>query len=141
VDQVGRSRAAPEQLRGEPPGPKSDLYAWGLIFLECLTGTSVVTGDSLPAIMQQHLLSDPHPLPAALQKHRLGALLLRVIEKNPARRPSDAAALSSMMETLSLDDLADAKGYLRDPWQQRARSPDQLLEQQIMRGPATMGSM
>src|SRR5439155_26818863 len=31
------SYAAPEQLRGEPVSTRSDLYAWGLILLECLT--------------------------------------------------------------------------------------------------------
>src|SRR5262249_33435761 len=30
------SYAAPEQLRGEPPTPRSDLYSWGLTLLECL---------------------------------------------------------------------------------------------------------
>jgi serine/threonine protein kinase len=30
--------AAPEQLFGEAATPRSDLYAWGLVFLECLTG-------------------------------------------------------------------------------------------------------
>ena len=34
--------AAPEQLRGEPPSTRSDLYSWGLIFLECLTGELAV---------------------------------------------------------------------------------------------------
>src|SRR5262249_46128513 len=32
------SYAAPEQLRGEPPSARSDLYSWGLILLECLSG-------------------------------------------------------------------------------------------------------
>jgi serine/threonine protein kinase len=36
--------AAPEQLRGEPPSTRSDLYSWGLIFLECLTGELAVSG-------------------------------------------------------------------------------------------------
>ncbi|HAP60749.1 MAG TPA: hypothetical protein DCR93_15035, partial [Cytophagales bacterium] len=34
--------SAPEQLRGESPTPKSDLYAWGLILLECLIGVPVM---------------------------------------------------------------------------------------------------
>ena len=38
--------AAPEQLRGEPPSTRSDLYSWGLIFLECLTGELAVAGGS-----------------------------------------------------------------------------------------------
>ena len=33
--------SAPEQLRGEPSLPQTDVYSWGLVFLECLTGTSV----------------------------------------------------------------------------------------------------
>src|SRR5436190_15417830 len=33
-----RAYAAPDALRGEPVADRSDLYAWGLILLECLTG-------------------------------------------------------------------------------------------------------
>ena len=32
--------AAPEYLRGAPPTPSSDLYAWGLVFLEVLSGAA-----------------------------------------------------------------------------------------------------
>jgi TOMM system kinase/cyclase fusion protein len=117
--------ASPEQLRGEPAGAKSDLYAWGLIFLECLTGASVVRGRSLPEILEQQLRPDPHVLPASLRNHRLGALLLRVLEKNPARRSGDADALLATLETISTNDLEDGQGYLRDTSQHmvRARIP------------------
>src|SRR5262249_308176 len=41
------SYAAPEVLRGEPLTPQSDLYAWGLVFLECLLGRPVIEGQSI----------------------------------------------------------------------------------------------
>ncbi|HLO95905.1 MAG TPA: serine/threonine-protein kinase, partial [Burkholderiaceae bacterium] len=37
---------APEQLRGQPPAPQADLYAWALLFLECLQGRPVLDGMS-----------------------------------------------------------------------------------------------
>lgn len=44
--------AAPEQLRGDISTAKTDLYAWGLILLECLTGKSVMAGTSLGEIFR-----------------------------------------------------------------------------------------
>lgn len=106
--------AAPEQLRGEPSGPKSDLYAWALMFLECLTGRTVVSGGSLAEVVSQHFKPTPHALPALLAQHRLGALLARVLEKNPERRLGDAQAVQSLLARISLDGLEDPNGYLRE---------------------------
>ncbi len=80
------SYSAPEQLRGEPTTVKSDLYAWGLIFIECLTGQPVVQGDTVALIFQQQLSMTPIALPSAIVRHPLGALLKRVLEKDPRQR-------------------------------------------------------
>ena len=106
--------AAPEQLRGERADAKSDLYAWGLMLLECLTGVAAVRGKWLADIIEQQLQPVPHALPEGLAKHRLGGLLSRVLEKDPTRRPRDAAQLLTMLERISIEDLEDAAGYLRD---------------------------
>ena len=106
--------AAPEQLRGEPTGPKSDLYAWALTFVECLTGSPLVSGKSLLEIVAQQSRPDQHVLPAPLSQHRLGALLLRVLEKDPARRLGDAHLVQSLLERISLEGLEDTHGYLRE---------------------------
>ncbi|EAY30259.1 TOMM system kinase/cyclase fusion protein [Microscilla marina] len=87
------SYSAPEQLRGEPPTVKSDLYAWGLILIECLTGKTVMEGDSIAEIFQQQLQASNVPLPAAILDHSLASLLRRVLEKNPQSRAGDAAKL------------------------------------------------
>ncbi|MEM0999086.1 MAG: TOMM system kinase/cyclase fusion protein [Bacteroidota bacterium] len=85
--------SAPEQLRGEAPSVKSDLYAWGLILLECLTGEPVVRGDSIAEVFQQQLSPANVPLPPAIAGHALADLLRRTLEKNPRLRIAEATAL------------------------------------------------
>ncbi len=82
--------AAPEQLRGEPVTARSDLYSWGLIFLECLTGKRAVDGPTLQAVIFKQLGPEPITIPAWLEHHRLGRLLRRVTNKNPDLRDINA---------------------------------------------------
>ncbi|SJZ96203.1 TOMM system kinase/cyclase fusion protein [Chitinophaga eiseniae] len=84
---------APEQLRGEPPSVRSDLYAWGLVLTECITGTPVISGGTLTAVYEQQLSADPVPLPGFLTEHPLGNLLQRVLEKKAVDRAADAHLL------------------------------------------------
>lgn len=97
------SYSAPEQLRGEPPTTKSDLYAWGLILVECLTGKTVMSGDSLAEIFKQQLDSDNIALPAAIIGHDLTPLLRRVLDKNPRTRTADAAKLYEEYKTINFN--------------------------------------
>jgi hypothetical protein len=50
--------APPEQISGHPPSPRSDLYSWALVFVECMTGKPVVKGNTVPATLWQHLSPD-----------------------------------------------------------------------------------
>jgi TOMM system kinase/cyclase fusion protein len=88
--------ASPEQLRGESVTPRSDLYSWGLIFLECLTGRRSVEGATLQQIIFNQLGPEPIAVPAWLENHRLGRLLRKVTQKNPELR--DVSALSILRE-------------------------------------------
>jgi len=96
------SYSAPEQLRGEPPSVKSDLYAWGLVLLECLTGQPAVQGATLAEIFYQQLSSDEIALPPALLGHPLGGLLRRVLRKNPMERAEGAATVHAEFGRLNL---------------------------------------
>ncbi len=90
--------SAPEQIRGESPTMRTDLYSWGLVVLECLTGESALGARTPHEAIHRHLSLDPIPIPPALASHELGRLLRRVTEKDvDARRISAAEALEAML--------------------------------------------
>ncbi|MEL6558489.1 MAG: TOMM system kinase/cyclase fusion protein [Bacteroidota bacterium] len=95
--------SAPEQLRGEPPTIKSDLYAWGLIVIECLTGKPVMDGNSVAEIFQQQLMPTNVPLPSSIIGHELALLLRRVLEKNPRNRVSTAAEIFTDFQAINFN--------------------------------------
>ncbi|WP_437649003.1 TOMM system kinase/cyclase fusion protein [Sorangium sp. So ce362] len=98
--------AAPEQLRGLDPTPCVDLFSWGLVFLECLTGKPVFHGSSAADILYAQLSPEPVPIPRALDGHWLGGLLRHVTDKNAATRDAHAAALVPALEVVDLGDLS-----------------------------------
>jgi TOMM system kinase/cyclase fusion protein len=85
--------AAPEQLRGETPTTKSDLYAWGLLLIECLTGQPAIRGKSVADIYYQQLSSTSIAVPSFISDHPLHELLLRVLDKKVETRIADAHTL------------------------------------------------
>ena len=77
---------APEQLRGETPSVKCDLYAWGLILIECLTGKTAIQGESITQIIQQQLSDQAVTIPSNILSHPIGSILEKVLKKNPSLR-------------------------------------------------------
>ena len=96
------SYSAPEHLRGEAPTVKIDLYAWGLLFIECLTGRPAIEGATLADIFHQQLSSGEVPLPHALLGHPLGDLLRRALKKDPRQRAHSASALYQDFKRINL---------------------------------------
>lgn len=106
ADLIGTpSYAAPELLLGQKAGPSTDLYSWGLVFLECLTGRPAIHGSSIPEIIQQQLRSDDITLPPEIASHPVGALIRRVLAKKPCKRVADASRILEELGRLHLDDL------------------------------------
>jgi TOMM system kinase/cyclase fusion protein len=96
---------APEQWRGAEPSPRADLFSWGLVFLECLTGSRVYSGTE-PEIFYRLLGPDPVPIPAALEHHPLGRLLARALRKDEGARDVTARGLFEALEGCSLRGLS-----------------------------------
>ncbi|WP_082422380.1 TOMM system kinase/cyclase fusion protein [Aquimarina longa] len=84
---------APEQLRGEPTTIKSDLYAWGLIVLECLTGQPVIQGNTIAEIFQQQLNTVDIVIPLSIAEHPLANVLKTVLRKDPLQRAHQATSV------------------------------------------------
>ena len=80
---------APEQIRGEPVDPRTDLYSLGCVLFELVTGRAPFAGGSS---IHHHLNSEPDD-PRALRRdvpRELAELILRCLEKEPVRRPQTA---------------------------------------------------
>ncbi len=93
--------AAPETLRGEPAGPKSDLYALGVVLFEVTTGKHPFAQATTPdAMLDAHL----HQQPSRPSHYRprvspfLEQVLLDLLQKSPDDRPRDAQDLARILE-------------------------------------------
>jgi eukaryotic-like serine/threonine-protein kinase len=87
---------APEQARGLPATPASDIYALGVVLYECLSGSRPFTADAPVAVAMQHLREDVPPLPDTVPAG-LAALCLRCLAKEPEERVGSAADLAQRL--------------------------------------------
>ena len=80
--------AAPEQIQGKPVGPQADVYAFGCLLFECLTGQKPFDRETDVAVMHAHLL-DPAPAPTELRPELPAAIddvVARALAKNEVDR-------------------------------------------------------
>lgn len=75
---------SPEQARGLPLGPESDVYSLGLVLLECFTGELAFPGSALESSAAR-LACDPQ-IPAELPEF-WRELLRAMTDRDPANRP------------------------------------------------------
>jgi hypothetical protein len=86
---------APEQVRGEPAGTASDIYAFSGVLYECLTGSVPYARPSDAAVLYAHLNDEPPSVHAVRDDLPLGidAVLARGMAKEPDERPASAGEL------------------------------------------------
>nr|MBA3530963.1 serine/threonine protein kinase [Ardenticatenales bacterium] len=88
---------SPEQARGEPLAPASDLYAMGVVLYEVLAGKPPFSGSNPMEVVLQHLEKAPPPLPVTVPA-AVTAVVARALAKEPSARFGSAAALAQALE-------------------------------------------
>ncbi len=93
---------SPEQAEGRKLDARSDIFSFGAVLYEMLTGRKPFAGDSRISILTKILRDDPTPLlelsnsiPPELEK-----TILRCLRKDPARRYQTMADLKVALEDL-----------------------------------------
>src|ERR1700723_2769508 len=98
------SYMSPEQTRGHNLDRRSDIFSLGSVLYEAITGQSPFTGPSVLSIMHDIATGTPAP-PSTLQPglpRTLDDLILRCLEKDPARRPARASEIVAALKSLSV---------------------------------------
>jgi eukaryotic-like serine/threonine-protein kinase len=97
------SYMAPEQVRGEAADPRTDIFAFGAVLYEMLSGVRAFRRDTPAETMTAVLKDDPPELsdPVRLVSPALERIVRRCLEKNPEQRFQSARDLSFALSALS----------------------------------------
>ncbi|HEX3725214.1 MAG TPA: serine/threonine-protein kinase [Pirellulales bacterium] len=97
-----RSYMSPEQIRGQLVDERSDIYSFGCMVYELLTGKPPYTGTSTNDLLTKHLRSPIPPLQAGNRNvsDDFAHLARRVLAKDPDARPASVSDFVREMSTM-----------------------------------------
>jgi Tol biopolymer transport system component/predicted Ser/Thr protein kinase len=105
---------SPEQLQGKPVDARSDLFSFGCVLYEMLTGKRAFEGQSAASVIAAILEREPAPLMTALPLERV---LKRCRAKDPDQRFQTACDLKAALGwTLEQPPVAAEKRTIKLPW-------------------------
>ena len=101
---------APEQIAGQPPDERSEVFSVGVVAYELLAGRAPYAAKTLDELFQQ-IVSAPLPAWPERVPEPLRRIVARALDKDPAKRPPSRAVLR--------DELAAARDDLFAPRRRR----------------------
>jgi serine/threonine protein kinase len=121
---------SPEQLRAEPLDVRTDLFSLGLVLYEMATGQRAFEGSTSVVVAAGILHQQPQPpralradLPAALEQ-----ILLKMLEKDLARRSQSAAEIRADLTRVKRQDQSGARSVARIAEPSRVTEPVAVSE-------------
>jgi serine/threonine-protein kinase len=128
---------SPEQARGEPAGPASDLYALGVVAYQLMANRLPYEAASLTDLARLQESGSPEPLDELARDvpPALAAAVRRALARDPARRYGDAAE----MEDALRDGLAGVGPQTDDLEATRALPPEDAT--QLLTGTRQTGAL
>src|SRR5262245_31292791 len=89
---------SPEQARGNEADKRSDIWAFGVVVYELLTGQPVFEGETISDVLAGVLRHEPNWSPVPENARRL---VQRCLEKDPKRRLQDIGDMDLLLESSS----------------------------------------
>jgi eukaryotic-like serine/threonine-protein kinase len=104
---------SPEQAEGKPVTPASDVYSLGIVAYQCVAGRLPFTAGTPLALAIAHAEDRPRPLPAGVPGP-VRDLVMRMIAKDPRRRPGSAREVAESASLLRDETLLTPGPQLAD---------------------------
>jgi Tol biopolymer transport system component len=97
---------APEQLQGKPADARSDVFAFGCVLYELLSGRRAFPGNTLAATLASTAMTEPKAIEGVPQE--LERVLRRCLRKDPKRRIQHMDDVRVTLEDLKEDAKSEA---------------------------------
>ena len=124
---VGTPRfASPEQCRGEALSVRSDVFSFGALAFETVTGSRAFDGETDPGVLERIRLDDPAWRgPGAMPPRDLRAVIEKCLEKRERERYADAGEVEAEFGRLLRFEPVRARprGIVSRRWRRMARRP------------------
>lgn len=127
---------SPEQAQGQALDFRTDIYSFGVVLFESATGQLPFNQDDIQALLLQHV-REAAPSPRAINPAippELDAIILKALEKSPARRFPNAGAMAEALEAVPLEPVepvteaaADESANRKTATSRAAASPIRLV--------------
>ena len=96
---------SPEQVEAKETGDRSDIFSFGVVFYEMITGQRPFTGDTQASVLAALLKDQPPPMSQLqpLTPRALEQVVRKCLEKKPDDRWQSARDLKPTLELIDLD--------------------------------------
>ncbi len=104
---------SPEQLHGRPLDPRSDIFSFGIVFYEMLSGRHPFGKEDGLTTVSAILTEEPQPVPVAIEgvSQALQQVVGRMLAKDPAQRYASMADVIRDLKSI----IAEIQGKTK-PW-------------------------
>src|SRR5262245_55322042 len=105
---------APEQIRGDEVDARTDIYSFGALMFELLTGQHLYTGSTAVGVLTKHLTADPDA--PSMRAPKMGIppdvdhLCRRALARDPSQRWQTASELAEAIEDVYAETVVETTG-------------------------------
>lgn len=105
---------APEQLEGKPVDTRTDIFAFGAVVYEMVTGRKAFEGESQAELIAAIMQCEPRPLPSV--PATIARIANKCLAKEPDRRWQTASDLTDELRWVELEAAPEKTINVHRPW-------------------------